>query len=110
MWAGVRPGLQILWICLWWIGRFDSDTLPPTPPLRAAVFAREQECGPTAIEFIPMSPSKPPKKEPFKGWKEVKRQARERAGQPPPTRREESPRNKPPKHKKRELEEVEEQR
>ena len=27
--AGVRPGLQILWVCLWWTGRFDSDTLPP---------------------------------------------------------------------------------
>jgi len=27
--AGVRPGLQILWACLWWAGRFDSDTLPP---------------------------------------------------------------------------------
>jgi len=52
-----------------------------------------------------MSPSKPPKKEPFKGWKEVKRQARERVGQPPPTRREENPRNKPPKHKKKVIEE-----
>ena len=56
-----------------------------------------------------MSPSKPPKKKPFKGWKEVKRQARERAGQPPPTRREEDPRHKLPKHKKREREEAEEQ-
>jgi hypothetical protein len=55
-----------------------------------------------------MSPSKPPKKESFKGWKEVKRQARERAGTPPPTRREESPRNKPPKHKKRSIEEEKE--
>jgi hypothetical protein len=55
-----------------------------------------------------MSPSKPPKKEPFKGWKEVKRQARERAGQPLPTRREENPRDKPPKHKKRVVEEEQE--
>jgi hypothetical protein len=55
-----------------------------------------------------MSPRKPPKKEPFHGWKEVKRQARERVGTPPPTRREESPRNKPPKHKKRAIEEAQE--
>jgi hypothetical protein len=61
------------------------------------------------MDFIPMSPRKPPKKKPFKGWKEVKRQARERVGMPPPTRREESPRNKPPKHKKRDLEGVQEQ-
>jgi prevent-host-death family protein len=27
--AGVRPGLQILWVRLRWTGRFDSDTLPP---------------------------------------------------------------------------------
>ena len=27
--AGVRPGLQILRVCPWWTGRFDSDTLPP---------------------------------------------------------------------------------
>jgi hypothetical protein len=54
-----------------------------------------------------MPPSKPPKKEPFKGWKEVKRQARERVGAPPPTRREEDPRHKPPKHRKREIEEAE---
>jgi len=52
-----------------------------------------------------MSPSKPPKKEPFKGWKEVKRWARERVGQPPPTRREENPRKKPAKHTKRAIEE-----
>lgn len=29
MWAGVHPGLQILWACLWWADRFDSDALPP---------------------------------------------------------------------------------
>src|SRR5712692_5850960 len=34
--AGVRLGLQSLWICLWWIGRFDSDTLPPVFPLHAS--------------------------------------------------------------------------
>src|SRR5207249_3362654 len=27
--AGVRQGLQILRVCLWWTGRFDSDSLPP---------------------------------------------------------------------------------
>src|SRR6516164_2618051 len=27
--AGVRPGLQILWVRLRWTGRFDSDSLPP---------------------------------------------------------------------------------
>src|SRR5579859_5434246 len=29
MWAGVRLGLQILRVLLWWTGRFDSDSLPP---------------------------------------------------------------------------------
>jgi hypothetical protein len=76
--------------------------------LRSAILVSRQECQPAVLEFIPMSPSKLPKKEPFKGWKEVKRQARERAGQPPPTRREENPRKKPPKHKKRALEEGQE--
>ncbi len=38
--AGVRPGLQILWVRLWWIGRFDSDTLPPTSPPRKAFHRR----------------------------------------------------------------------
>jgi len=56
-----------------------------------------------------MSPRKPPKKELFEGWKEVKRQARERIGTPPPTRRDENPRRKLPKHKKREREEAEEE-
>ncbi|HZT71730.1 MAG TPA: hypothetical protein VFC10_18520 [Terriglobia bacterium] len=56
-----------------------------------------------------MSPRKPPKREPFRAWKEVKRQARERIGTPPPTKREETARGKPPKHKKRELEELEEE-
>lgn len=104
MWAGVRPGLQILWICLWWIGRFDSDTLPPSSYRRA----QRQERQAAARDFIPMSPSKPPKKELYQSWKEAKRRARERAGTPPPTRREESRREKPPKHKKRVSEEASE--
>jgi len=107
MWAGVRPGLQILWICLWWIGRFDSDTLPPRS-LACAPALREDETPGAATEFIPMSPRKPPKKEPFYAWKEVKRQARERVGPPPPTQREESARHKPPKHRKRTRDEAEE--
>src|SRR5579884_3348180 len=50
--AGVRPGLQILWVCLWWTGRFDSDTLPPMSsafqslresPLRAAKMCAPDE-------------------------------------------------------------------
>jgi len=106
MWAGVRPGLQILWICLWWIGRFDSDTLPPKfGPYRAS-FHRGLKAA-EATDLYSMSPRKPPKKEPFHAWKEVKRQARERVGSPPPTQREESPLNKPPKHKKRAREEAE---
>ena len=35
--AGVRPGLQILRVCLWWTGRFDSDTLPPVYSLKVAL-------------------------------------------------------------------------
>jgi hypothetical protein len=55
-----------------------------------------------------MSPRKPPKKKLFSASKEIKRQARERVGSPPPTKRQESPRHKPPKHRKRGLEETEE--
>jgi len=55
-----------------------------------------------------MSPRKPPKREPFSASKEVKRQARERVGSPPPSQRHESRREKPPKHKKRVREEIEE--
>ena len=62
-----------------------------------------------ATDLFPMSPSRPPRKKPFHAWKEVKRQARKRAGSPPPTKRQESQRNKPPKHKKRVMEEAEEQ-
>ncbi len=104
--AGVRPGLQILWVCLWWTGRFDSDTLPPT--LSAFQGLRESPIRAGKMCAL-MSPRKPPKREPFRAWKEVKRQARERIGTPPPTKREETARGKPPKHKKRELEELEEE-
>lgn len=80
--AGVRPGLQILRVCLWWTGRFDSDTLPPKP--------------------FPMSPRKPRTLKPFRAAKEVKRQARLRVGSPPPLQRHETRKRKPPKHRKRE--------
>lgn len=45
---------------------------------------------------------RPPK--PFQASKEVKRQSRRRVGAPPPSRRLESPKSRPPKHKKRQLE------
>ena len=38
--AGVRPGLQILRVCLWWTGRSDSDTLPPVVSLKVVVSYR----------------------------------------------------------------------
>jgi hypothetical protein len=41
------------------------------------------------------------KPKPFEAAKEVKRQARQRVGPPPPTAAHDSPRRKPPKHKKR---------
>ena len=45
MWAGVRLGLQILRVCLWWTGRFDSDSLPPmfrTRNLRGASILNDE--------------------------------------------------------------------
>jgi hypothetical protein len=42
--AGVRPGLQILWILLSGIGRFDSDTLPPDSPGRTGRSKEESTC------------------------------------------------------------------
>ena len=44
------------------------------------------------------------KLKPFRAAKEVKRRARLLVGAPPPVRREESPKLRPPKHQKRELE------
>jgi len=43
------------------------------------------------------------KPKPFRAAKEVKRRARLLVGAPPPVRREESPKLKPLKHKKREF-------
>lgn len=43
---------------------------------------------------------------PFRASKEVRRLARLRVGAPPPVHRQESPKGKPPKHKKREKERV----
>lgn len=46
------------------------------------------------------------KPKPFRATKEVRRLARLTVGAPPAERRHESPKNKPPKHKKREVEET----
>jgi hypothetical protein len=48
-----------------------------------------------------MSPRKPKR---FRASKEVKRQARLQVGTPPPSRRHETPKGKPPKHWKRVIE------
>jgi hypothetical protein len=84
MWAGVRLGLQILRSRLCRDGRFDSDSLPPT-------------------SFFWGAMSRTRKLKPFRAAKEVKRRARLLIGAPPPVRREESPKRKPPKHTKRDL-------
>lgn len=81
--AGVRPGLQILWVPLCGTGRFDSDTLPPT---------------------IRMSPRRRGKPKAFQATKEVRRLARLRVGSPPPVQKQESRKEKSPKHRKRALE------
>jgi hypothetical protein len=47
---------------------------------------------------------KPRKPKAFRASKEVKRLARLRLGNPPPSRREEACKHKPPKHQKREME------
>jgi hypothetical protein len=41
------------------------------------------------------------KPQPFRATKQVRRLAREALGSPPPSRRIERPKDKPPKHKKR---------
>jgi hypothetical protein len=46
------------------------------------------------------------KRKPFRATKEVRRLARLTVGAPPPERRHETLKNKPPKHKKREAEEA----
>jgi len=50
-----------------------------------------------------MSRRKRRKRDTFRAAKEVKRLARARVGPPPPVRREEIRKRKPPKHKKREV-------
>jgi len=47
----------------------------------------------------------PRKQQRFRASKEVKRRARREVGSPPPTRRHESRKHKPPKHKRQEFEE-----
>jgi hypothetical protein len=51
-------------------------------------------------------PSKIKRPKKFSAVKETRRQARELLGTPPPTRVEKDTRRKPPKHKKRQLEDV----
>ena len=51
-----------------------------------------------------MKSRKRPTPKPFRAAKEVRRLARLRLGEPPPTHRHESPKGKSPKHKKREVE------
>ncbi len=82
--AGVRPGLQILRVCLRWTGRFDSDTLPP--------------------ELFPMARKKSRKPKRLTAVGLVKLRARTQVGAPPPVKRQEGRKKKRPKHKKRELE------
>jgi hypothetical protein len=47
---------------------------------------------------------KPRKPKPFRASKEAKRRARLHVGSPPPSRRQEGKKHKPPKHQKREME------
>ncbi len=47
---------------------------------------------------------KPRKPKAFRASKEVKRRARLGVGSPPPSRRQEGHKHKPPKHQKREME------
>ena len=51
--AGVRPGLQILRVCLWWTGRFDSDTLPPVSWPKVALSCEMTPDESTKAEAIP---------------------------------------------------------
>jgi hypothetical protein len=48
------------------------------------------------------------KQKPFRATKEVKRRARIEIGSPPPTRRHDTRKHRPPKHKKQELQAAEE--
>jgi len=52
---------------------------------------------------LPKSMASRRKLKPFRASKEVKRRARIIVGTPPPVRREEAPKLKSPKHKKRDL-------
>src|ERR1035441_7201615 len=87
--AGVRPGLQILWVCLGGpVGSIPTHfrQVPPRGIHSA---------------FI-LSTMRPPKRQRFRATKEVKRQARLRVGSPPPAQPHQDRRKKPPKHKGRE--------
>jgi len=69
--AGVRPGLQILWVCLRWTGRFDSDSLPPS-------FTAKWQCPSLRVQ---------PGYEPFHGRtvKNVRCKSEQRSGRTCPT-------------------------
>lgn len=83
--AGVRPGLQILRVCLWLTGRFDSDTLPPDLPFPGNHYPMARKGRAKAFDVT----------------KEVKRRARKAIGTPPPARVDTSSKTKQPKHKKK---------
>ena len=108
--AGVRPGLQILWVCLWWTGRFDSDTLPPASCRRdtsslqvvAGELAERSYFVAGVFKQPLMSRRKTSKK--LTKVKMAKLRARAYVGPVPATKRIEDRRRKPPKHKKREPE------
>ena len=76
---------------------FDSHTLPPS----CAQFPR-----PTAQNEMARKTKRKRKKKTFSAATEVRRQARELQGAPPPTRVIQDKRSKPPKHKKRVVEEI----
>jgi len=98
--AGVRPGLQILWACLRWAGRFDSDALPP---IKWTVNRLTLHCAQFTVHCFPMRPTK---RKTFEKTTEVKRQARLRIGTPPAAQTHQDRRKKKAKHKKREEEQA----
>jgi len=90
--AGVRPGLQILRVCLWWTGRFDSDTLPPTSSPRALENQEMMLDESTRAEEVPSQQGN-----------QTAGTARARISATDPTSR--KPQAQAPQHKQQELEE-----
>jgi hypothetical protein len=88
--AGVRPGLQILWVCLGGpVGSIPTHFRhrPRTHGL-ALVMAKKRKIKPLIAA------------------KEVKRLARNILGMPPPSRAEASRKKAPPKHKKQAIDQI----